>query len=408
MDPFFGRGSDKKTLGIMLEKIEQIYHIKDINMLLNNILLECRIFTNAEAGSIFLVEKNILKFSYVQNDVVFKKDILSNKYIYTNREVDISEKSIVGYSALTGKSLSIPDAYIINKKAPYSFNAYFDEISSYRTKSILVIPIKNTRGEVIGVIELINAKSGDNKIVTFTSKDRMLITQFAYWAAVSIERALMVRDIVHRMIKLSEMRDPEETQKHVNRVSSYSVEIYQKWAENHNVPLNEINSYKDILKIASMIHDIGKVGIADAILKKKDQLTDDEFNTIKYHTIYGARLFENSESDWERMAAEICLNHHEKWDGTGYPGRIETINSDQIKFSEGKKSAEIPLSARIVAISDVYDALINRRVYKDAWEEDRVLFYLKQQSGIQFDPELVVIFFEIYDIIKAIRSKWES
>ncbi len=408
MDPMFRLGNDKRTLRVMLEKIEQIYHIKDINMLMNNILLESRIFTSAEAGSIFLVENNVLKFNYVQNDVVFKNDILSNKYIYTNQEIEINDKSIVGYSALTGKSLIIQDAYHIDKKAPYSFNPYFDEISSYVTKSILVVPIINSNNEVTGVIELINAKNADKKVVSFTPKDRLLINQFAYWAAVSIERAIMIRDIVFRMIKLSEMRDPEETQKHVNRVSSFSVEIYQKWAENHKVPPSEINRYKDVLKIASMIHDIGKVGISDAILKKKNKLDDDEFDVIKYHTIYGAKLFENSESDWERMALEICLNHHEKWDGTGYPGKIKDINTDFVHFLKGKKGAEIPLSARIVAISDVYDALINKRVYKDPWEEDKVLYYIKQQSGKQFDPELVSVFFEIYDIIKAIRNKWES
>jgi response regulator RpfG family c-di-GMP phosphodiesterase len=95
------------------------------------------------------------------------------------------------------------------------------------------------------------------------------------------------------------------------------------------------------------------------------------------------------------LALEITLNHHQHWDGTGYP-------------APAKKGPGIPLSARIVALADVYDALISRRAYKDPWEEESVLHHIRSQRGGHFDPELVDIFFEIYDIIRAIRTKWES
>ena len=85
---------------------------------------------------------------------------------------------------------------------------------------------------------------------------------------------------------------------------------------------------------------------------------------------------------------------------------MKDIHDKNLPFGPGKKGATIPLSARIVSLADVYDALIFKRAYKDAWEEDRVLFYIKEQSGRHFDPELVSIFFEIYDVIRAIREKW--
>lgn len=399
------QNAEISNLNKILLTVEKLNHIKDIHSLINNILSETRVITKADAGSIFIIENNKLKFTYVQNDTLFKNDILCNKYIYANREIVIDKKSLAGYVALTGEPLIIDDAYKISKKAPYSFNSYFDEISSYKTKSMLILPLK-TNNNIVGVLELINSKNEKNKIVPFSVKDKMFAIQFIYYVTVAIERALMIRNLVYRMTKLSQLRDPDETQSHVTRVGDYSIEIYQKWAENHFVSKNEIENYKDILRIGAMLHDIGKVGISDVILKKKTALTKTEFNIIKSHTILGAQVFMNSDSDWEKMAAEITLNHHEKWDGSGYPGKSVNIYKIKNINNKGRKGAEIPLSARIVALVDVYDALYSKRTYKAPWKEDKVLQYIKGQSGKQFDPELVDIFFEIYDTIKAIRNKW--
>ncbi|MBN1410717.1 MAG: HD domain-containing protein [Spirochaetales bacterium] len=398
--------SDKSK--IILEKLARLHQIKDLHSLLDNILYESRVLTNADAGSIFLVENNRLKFSYIQNDTIFKNDILCNKYIYANHEIEVDEKSIAGYVAKTGEPLIIDDVYHIDKRAPYSFNAYFDEISTYRTKSMLVVPLKTMKGEVLGAMELINSLNKAGKPIPFSLDYQLVVVQFANYATLAIERAFILRDMVFKMIKLSEMRDPEETQEHVERVSTYAIEIYQKWAEMHNVDKAEVAYYKDILRIATMLHDIGKIGIPDTILKKKAGLNEREYETIKFHTIYGAQLFQNAKSDWESMASEIVMNHHEKWDGTGYPGKIPDINAEDISIEEGKKGAEIPLSARIVALADVYDALINQRVYKSPWEEDKVLYFMKEQSGKHFDPELVAVFFEIYGTINAIRNRWHK
>ena len=400
------RRDDPFLLNAILEKQEKLHHIRDLNTLLDSLLYETRSLTEADAGSIFLVEKKKLQFSYVQNDSLFSKDFLSNKYIYTNNQIDINESSIAGYVASTSKPLLIDDAYKIDPSFPFAFNPYFDQISSYRTVSMLIVPIRTSKNDMVGVLELINRLDGHGSPIPFTEDQKFYITQFAFYAGIAIERALLLRDVVFKMVRTTELRDPEETQPHVSRVGAYSVELYQKWAEVHAVHREEVNNFKDILRISSMLHDIGKVGVSDAILKKKEVLTKAEFEGIKYHTLYGAQFFEHPTSEWDTLAYEVALNHHEKWDGTGYPGPVTNIHDKNLAFGPGKKGSTIPLSARIVTLADVYDALIFKRAYKDAWEEDRVLFYIKEQSGKQFDPELVSLFFEIYDVIRAIREKW--
>jgi len=400
------RTDDASILNSILEKQEKLHHIRDLSTLLGSLLYETRALTGADAGSIFLVERKKLQFSYVQNDSLFHKDFLSNKYIYTNNEIDINESSIAGYVASTSRPLLIDDAYNLDPSYPFSFNPYFDQISSYRTVSMLIVPIRTSKNDMVGVLELINRLDGHGAPIPFTEDQKFYITQFAFYAGVAIERALLLRDVVFKMVRTTELRDPEETQPHVSRVGAYAVELYQKWADMHAVPREEVNNFRDILRISSMLHDIGKVGVSDAILKKREQLTREEFAAMRYHTLYGAQFFEHPTSEWDTLAYEVCLNHHEKWDGTGYPGVIADIHEKNVPFGPGKKGSTIPLSARIVTLADVYDALIFKRAYKDAWEEDRVLFYIREQSGKQFDPELVTIFFEIYDVIKAIREKW--
>jgi len=397
-----------ERIKLLLQITENLNHNKDLDSLLDNILYEARKFTNADAGTIFLVEGDKLKFSYFQNDTLAKREDSINKFIYTVFEIPIDEKSIAGYVALSGKPLIIDDVYKINDKVPYSFNSYFDQIFNYKTVSTLTVPLITSRQNVVGVMQIINSMDKKGNIKPFNEEDQMFVSFFANNASVAIERAKMTREIVLRMIKMAELRDPKETGNHVNRVASYSIEIYDRWAKKKGIPLKEIKKFKDNLRIAAMLHDVGKVAISDTILKKKGKLTEKEREIIKLHTVYGARLFENSVSDMDILSREVALNHHEKWDGTGYMGHIDNIFSDNLKPGKGKKGEEIPLSARIVALSDVYDALISDRVYKEKWEERSVLEYISEQKGKHFDPQIVDSFFEIYDVIKAIRKKYSD
>ena len=157
-----------------------------------------------------------------------------------------------------------------------------------------------------------------------------------------------------------------------------------------------------------MLHDIGKIAISDLILKKPAGLDTEEFTIMKFHTILGARLFQNPDSDLDVMSGEIALNHHEQWDGSGYPGKIADICSAQVRLGQGKRGEEIPLAARIVSLADVYDALGSKRSYKESLPEDQILEEIRRQSGKQFDPEVVRAFLEIHDVIVAIREKYRE
>ena len=146
-----------------------------------------------------------------------------------------------------------------------------------------------------------------------------------------------------------------------------------------------------------MLHDVGKVGIPDAILKKNGRLTPEERAVMETHTAMGADLFTDARADVDRMARDIALHHHQKWNGRGYTG------SDRYPLLAGEA---IPLAARITAIADVYDALISRRCYKEPWTADDAVAVLRKDAGSHFDPELVDVFLEIREVIDAICKRY--
>jgi len=304
----------------------------------------------------------------------------------------------------------------LDPKLPFGFNKEFDRVSNYETTSMLTIPLKRvSNNKIIGVLQLINAKDETGNSVPFSEDNTPLVKLFANSAAMALERAEMTRAIILRMIKLAELRDPKETGAHVNRVGAYSAEIYEAWAEKHSINKEEIKRCKDTIRIAAMLHDVGKVAIPDTILKKSGKLTDEEFEIMKTHTYEGAKLFGEKQSELDIMSQEIALNHHEHWDGRGYPGHIDMKSFQPLAKhilpngrAMGKKRDEIPLAARIVSISDVYDALSSRRVYKEAWSQDDVIREIEEQAGKQFDPQLVEIFSDLIDVFQAIQSKYSD
>ncbi len=300
----------------------------------------------------------------------------------------------------------IEDAYHLPADAPYSFNPVFDEESNYHTTSILTIPLLSPHDILVGVIQLINAQDDEGKATVFSEHSMATTSLFANNAAMTIERAMLNRKIILRMVKMAALHDPKETGEHVQRVGAFSAEIYRHWAEKKQLPATEVKYFRDLISMAAMLHDAGKVGISDTILKKPAKLTEDEFAILKKHTVYGAQLFKTVSSELERMIYDIALHHHEKWDGQGYPGRADHL--DEIDGQGvGLKGEEIPLAARIVALADVFDALSSSRCYKEPWEKDRVYEVIRSESGKHFDPELVQIFFEIIDILCAVQQKYQ-
>jgi HD-GYP domain-containing protein (c-di-GMP phosphodiesterase class II) len=388
-----------------------------LDLLLERILLEARKKVHADAGSIYvkeIVEENgekieILQIKYAQNDTTQRELPAGQKMIYSVFSVPINEKSISGYCALTKKLVNVPDMYKIPPEAPYSFNRDYDRRSGYKTTSALTFPLLTADGRLLGVIQVLNAKDKRGNTVPFSDEDSFLLTHFAANATAALQRAYMTRMMILRMIKMSELRDPKETGPHVNRVAGYSAEMYERWAYRHGVPQTERERFRDTLKIAAMLHDVGKVAISDTILKKPARFTPEEYQIMQHHTAYGASLFDDPQSQEDIIARDIAMTHHENWDGSGYPGWIDPVTSLPIRIDEegralGRKGEEIPLAGRIVAIADVFDALCSRRVYKEPWSEEQVLAEIRQLSGTKFDPELVDIFFEILPSIKQMQN----
>jgi len=391
----------------------ELSDIKDVDVLLERILHEARKLVNADAGSIYIKEGDRLKFSYTQNETQQKRLPPGKKLIYSIFSIPINNQTISGYVANTGEYLNIPDAYKLRGGLPYSFNRRYDDLSGYRTQSMLTFPLKTNRGETIGVLQLINGKDARGKVVPFWKKDEPLIKHFANMAAVAIERAQMTRAMILRTIKMAELRDPDETGAHVNRVAAFSITIYEGWAGKRGILSDVVNKNRDILRMAAMLHDVGKVAISDSILKKPARLDDDEWHAMQQHTIMGAKLFSDQYSEFDEAALIVALNHHEKWDGNGYPGHVSALDGKVIagyEKSDGtprpKKGEEIPVFGRIVALADVYDALCSRRAYKERWDESRVLDKLKATSGTHFDPDMVDTFFASIDTIRSIADRY--
>ena len=389
----------------LFRTIETLYSIKDLDSLLENVLTEARRFVNADAGTVYLASKGFLYFSFVQNDTLFRGET-KDRYISTDSALPIDKKSLAGYVAKTGDPILIDDVYHIQSDISVSFNPSYDKQMNYKTRSILAVPLKTRDNEIVGVLQLINAKADTGEVGAFSMQDRLFISQFALSAADAIERARLTREMVLRMVELAELRDPFETSEHAKRVGAYAVELYEKWALRRGVSAREIKKVRDVLRTAAMLHDVGKVAVSDVILKKPSQLSYDEKLAMRMHSVLGARLFRRTNSFWDYMAAEVALNHHENWDGSGYPGRIEDIYADKIYMGPGKQGAEIPLTARIVSVADVYDALISERAYKKEWRQEHAMRYIRYQAGKKFDPELVTIFLKMGDVLAAIQKKY--
>ncbi len=189
-------------------------------------------------------------------------------------------------------------------------------------------------------------------------------------------------DTINRLVSAAEYKD-EETGDHIVRMSRYCTLIADK--------LGLSEEMVKLIRYASPMHDIGKIGIPDNILLKPGRLTAEEFETIKTHTTIGASILADSKADVLKIAHEIALTHHEKWDGTGYP--------------YGLKKEKTPVSGRIVGIADTFDALTSKRPYKDPYPLEVALEIIRSERGASFDPDVVDIFMENIEGINRIKDE---
>lgn len=396
----------------IIELDNELNTIQDLDILLERILFEARSITGADAGSIYIRDPKGLAIRFSQNDTLQSMLPDGDKLIYSIFTVPIDEKTVSGYVAKTGHMLNLPDVYALPEGAPYSYNTKYDQISGYRSRSMLCFPLKTGDHNLLGVIQIIN-KQVDGESVPFDEADELMVGHFAVNATLALQRARMTRGVILRTISMAELRDPKETGPHVNRVAGFAVEIYERWALKRRMSQRELNRNMDVLRMAAMLHDVGKVAISDNILKKPGRFTPEEFETMTTHSWLGARIFVDRFSEFDEMAQVVALTHHENWDGSGYPGMVD-YNTGAVLETQADGRArrlvgeEIPIFGRIVSLADVYDALCSQRVYKEAWKEEDVLTEIRKLSGTKFDPELVDIFFDALPVIKQIGEKYKE
>lgn len=190
------------------------------------------------------------------------------------------------------------------------------------------------------------------------------------------------QDTIHRLVLASEYKD-NETGNHIHRMSRYCAKVAEK--------LNFSKEEVEHIRFATPMHDVGKIGIPDRIILKNGRLTRKEFEIVKKHTIIGAEILQNSKARILKLARDIALYHHEKWDGTGYP--------------EGLKGEAIPVHARIVALCDIFDALTSKRPYKSSYPVDVSCEIIKKGKGTHFDPALTDIFLSSIDELVSIKNE---
>lgn len=368
------------VLSGLLQAGRKLHMHDDTESMLETILNHARLLTGAEAGSVFLLQEERLKFVTVQNDRIDTSNIAAN---LLGKDLAVSTESIAGFVAMTGRLINIPDTSRMPTETQYAINRDFDRSTGYRTQSLLALPLTCPDGKCVGVLQLINRIGPDARTDAFGDPNDSGVLLLASSAAIAVHNAILQKQLrqahlatIYRLAVAAEYRD-NDTGNHIKRVSRTSELIARAMGMD--------NAMVDQIKHASQMHDIGKVAVPDAILLKPGPLTPAQREIMKTHTTIAAEILADPEDEVMAMGRDIALNHHERWDGKGYPN--------------GVSGREIPLSARIVAVADAFDAVVSPRCYKAARSLDAALDIITKDSGHHFDPEVTEALFAVVDDI---------
>jgi len=351
---------NREGLKKIIEATSTIEKMKSIDVFLSAILEQ-------------LISLLYLDDSEVINTSSFIAAISENKYL-----------DVAGYGKFKDASVDVifeetnEQIYRLINKEPLISQEYYDD-GHY----ILYKPSKLSCSGIVLYIDIdeIVDEQDKNMVRLFLEKATTVYEN----SSLSKEIEESQREIIFTISEIAEQRS-NETGKHVKRVAMYSKLLA--------IELGSSDKEADNIYVASSMHDIGKMGTPDSVLKKPGKLTDEEMDIMKNHASIGHRMLHTSKRDIMKMSASIANEHHEKFDGSGYP--------------KGLKGDEITLEARIVALADVFDALGSRRVYKDKWSMDNILEYIKAERGKHFDPNIVDKFFENIDSILKIHKEYKD
>jgi len=311
-------------------------------------------FTKAEKGSLMIVDNKT-------DELVVKVALGTDAEQIKNKRKNMND-GITGWVCRNRKPLIIKDLRYDNR-----FSYHFD--NKYTTTSLICVPIL-FKNKLLGVINITNKKNKE----TFTTEDLNLMTSLAQNAAIAIENAklyddlhMLFLDTVRSLAAAIDAKDPY-THGHSERVSEYAVAI----AKELKLPSEKIKN----IRLAGLLHDIGKIGIREIILKKPAKLTESEYEEIKQHPEVGARILKKVEALETLIPA--LLHHHERWDGTGYVLNL--------------KGNEIPIEARILAVADAFDAITTDRPYRNGKSFSEAIEEIKNCCGTQFDTKIANTF----------------
>lgn len=353
----------------------------NIDSLLNIIAKQIQMALNADRCSVFLLDKE-------------QKELWSKVATgLETKEIRFPiDKGLAGHVAKTGELINLKNAYDCE-----FFNKDIDIQTGYKTKNIICMPIRNLSHEIVGVVQVLNKKDGE-----FSQKDEDLLVAIGASAGIALENAELF-DKQQKLIEeqkrifssfidtLSASIDARDkiTSGHSSRVTAYADLICNVFG------LNE--SEKEKIKNASLLHDIGKIGIKDSILQKDGKLTDEEYKHIKDHVKFTHNILSKvCISKNFKEVSKIASSHHEKYDGSGY--------------FKGLKGEEIPLGGRILAVCDVFDAITSRRHYRNKMDIKEVLKIMSDGKNKHFDEKIVNAFFSVsaYDILKIIVNNLDD
>ncbi len=360
-----------ELLKTIFQYVVKITNERDVDKLLVNLADMGRDLVSADRCTVWLIDR--------------KKGKIWSKVAHGVDRIEIPlSKGIAGYVAKTGEHLVINDAYKDDR-----FDQQVDITTGYHTRNILALPVQNNQGETIGVYQAINKMTGNTR---FSKKDLEHLLLAASYTGNQLEAIALQeeiestqREIILTLAEVGEMRS-KETGNHVKRVAEYS-EIL---AKAYGLDPDEVS----LLRNASPMHDIGKIAIPDSILLKHGSLTDEERKKMQAHTTLGFEMLNHSDRKLLKTAALVAVQHHEKWDGTGYPNRL--------------KGEEIHVFGRLLAIADVFDALICRRVYKDPWSVDKIIAMFTERKGKDFEPKAIDAFLKVKDEMVNISIKLDD
>lgn len=351
---------DRKKLRLLIAFHEQSRRTEGLNGALRVLAKEIKELIGADRVTLFLLD-------------VTKQELYARMAAGINDELLPTlrlpiKQGIAGAAFRSAKTINVIEA-----SKDLRFDPRFDELYGFKTKSVIATPLVNSHGETMGVLEVFNKKGGEK----FNKQDEGLLKLIAGQLAAMLENDQLLEQLkrsnleaIYILAQAAEYRDQEDTAMHLKRIGDYVTIL----AKTLGLPDPDVEN----LRFASPLHDIGKIAIPDAILRKPGRFTPEEYDEMKKHTIFGYEILKDAESPMLQLARDIALTHHERYDGTGYPKKI--------------KGKDIPLASRIVSLADVFDALSTERIYKPPWPLEKVVEYVESQSGKHFDPEIVEAF----------------